>query len=434
MAPFNLERVKYSDYVLAPTMNTMRIPGLVVSQEELDVWDAVGIPVTPRVHRNFDEVVCYARREPSENQIQNELQGKLLQGPAWTLTPVQDGTDYPSVDGEISEKTRKRGELRHKGHFMKRPMTLAEVIEELKHPELRENALRCLSGRLIELGYALRMFRSGWKEQKREADEDFYREAGYFLYPSSGTMAVLLQEMISVYDKFNGKDLKVRALKQLANVITLLQTIAAANEETREASDTGTALTEYSCPTTAGIPSYMRPFIMAAYTEEVYENIRSLSLSVTNILCQLAMAVMESIFYSSDGVSAICDVDECSLPRFFKFSGDLVRTLSQAHGHSPRLLFAIVRVYLLLCRNIRALEILSDVLPRELQDSTFDDLKKEYPRFNYLIHQLLLLTGKQYIYLIPRTPQFPKQSDGGPSETRTPPGQWNSLSRGSFQP
>lgn len=48
-------------------------------------------------------------------------------------------------------KARKRGGRRHKGHFMKRPMAMSEVIEELQHPELRENALRCLSGHLNEV-------------------------------------------------------------------------------------------------------------------------------------------------------------------------------------------------------------------------------------------------------------------------------------------
>ncbi|KAL3688058.1 hypothetical protein R1sor_014367 [Riccia sorocarpa] len=501
MAPFDLERVKYSDYVLAPTSRTVRIPGLVILPEEWEVWDAVGIQVTPPVERNLDDIVCYARAETNERRIQNE--GKLLQGPARKVTTVvDDATDCEDedfevawegvedidrirfnelgveseeanaqtpdpqdesgkivtlltsplvskrfavlligllltfVEADISERTRKRGGRRHKGHFMKRPMALAEVIEELKHPELRENALRCLSGHLIE---------------KREVDMDFYRQAGYFLYHSSGTVAVLLQEILSVYNTFNCKDLKVRASKRLSNVITLLQTIAA-NEETRW------PLVK------AGIPNYLRPFIMATYTEEVYENIRCLSLSVINILCQthetriiewaiesevipacifvletgselskvLGMAIMESIFHTSVGVSAVCDVNERLLPRFFKVSGDLVSTLSQVHGLSPRLLFVIVRVYILLCQNRRALEILSHVLPRVLQDSTFDDLRKEYPTFNYLIHQLLLFTGKA-VHRMPRTPHLLKRSDAGPSVSPTPPaGQWNLMSRRSL--
>ncbi|KAL3699703.1 hypothetical protein R1sor_017725 [Riccia sorocarpa] len=445
MAPFNLERVKYTDYVSEPTISTVAIPGLVILPEEWEVWDAMGVPVTPPVERNLDEIVCYARRESNERLIQNDHEGKLLPCPARKVS-VKDGTDCEDADFEVAwkevedcihfdelgieseeaaqipepqeepgkivifltmdaeaEKIRKRGGRRHKGHFMKRPMALAEVIEELKHPELRENALRCLSGHLTE---------------KRGADMDFCRQAGYFLYHSSGTIAVLLQEIISAYDKYNRKDLKVRASKRLSNVLTLLQTIAA-HEETRW------PLVK------AGIPNYLSPFIMATYTEEVYENIRCLSLSVINILCQLGMAILESIFQTSDGVLAICDVNESLLPRFFKVTGDLVSTLSQAHGLSPRLLFVIVRVYILLCQNRRALEILSDVLPRELQNSTFDDLKKEYPTFNHLIHQLLLFTGKA-VYPMPRTPHTLMRSDAGPSVTRAPPGQSTVIPRRSL--
>ncbi|KAL3699604.1 hypothetical protein R1sor_017626 [Riccia sorocarpa] len=191
MAPFNLERVKYIDYVSAPTIRTVSIPGLVILPEEWEVWEAIGVPVTLPVERNLDEIVCYARRETSENRIQNDHEGKLLPCPARKVT-VKDTTDCQDEDFEVAwaevqdcihfnelgieseeaiaeipepqdesgkivifltmdEKTRKRGGRRHKGHFMKRPMALAEVIEELKHPELRENALRCLSGHLVEV-------------------------------------------------------------------------------------------------------------------------------------------------------------------------------------------------------------------------------------------------------------------------------------------
>ncbi|KAL3683156.1 hypothetical protein R1sor_001178 [Riccia sorocarpa] len=83
----------------------------------------------------------------------------------------------------------------------------------------------------------------------------------------------------------------------------------------------------------SGIPNYLSPFIMATYTEEVYENIRCLSLSVINILCQLGMAILESIFNTSDGVLAICDVNESLLPRLFKVS-KLALTVGQSQGRS----------------------------------------------------------------------------------------------------
>ncbi|KAL2650082.1 hypothetical protein R1flu_018210 [Riccia fluitans] len=130
---------------------------------------------------------------------------------------------------------------------------------------------------------------------------------------------------------------------------------------------------------------------------------------------QLAMAILESIFHSPEGISAICDVNDHLLPRFFKISGDLVSILTEVHGYSPRLLFLIVRVYNLLCQNKRALDMLKAFLPREFQDSTFDDLKKDYPMFNFLLHQLLLYTGKA-TYHIPRIPPSRRRTNSAHSQ------------------
>lgn len=48
-------------------------------------------------------------------------------------------------------KPKRRGVRRHKSQFMKKPMAMSEIILELQDGEMRENALRCLSGHLIEV-------------------------------------------------------------------------------------------------------------------------------------------------------------------------------------------------------------------------------------------------------------------------------------------
>lgn len=48
-------------------------------------------------------------------------------------------------------KPKRRGVRRHKSQFMKKPMAMSEIIVELQDSEMRENALRCLSGHLIEV-------------------------------------------------------------------------------------------------------------------------------------------------------------------------------------------------------------------------------------------------------------------------------------------
>ncbi|KAL3701816.1 hypothetical protein R1sor_019838 [Riccia sorocarpa] len=116
MAPFNLVRVNYSDYVCPPTIYTEMIPNLVILPEEWEVWDAMGIRVTPPVVRNLDETVCYARQETGLRHTQSER--TLLQDPVVTTT--------------------------------KPPLTTLEDTKQLHHPDM-ENALRCLSDYLIEL-------------------------------------------------------------------------------------------------------------------------------------------------------------------------------------------------------------------------------------------------------------------------------------------
>lgn len=61
-------------------------------------------------------------------------------------------------------KAKKRGGRRHRSNMMKRPMALAAIIMELLDVEKRENALRCLSGHLIEVGQILPEFKKFLKD------------------------------------------------------------------------------------------------------------------------------------------------------------------------------------------------------------------------------------------------------------------------------
>ncbi|KAG0578180.1 hypothetical protein M758_4G003700 [Ceratodon purpureus] len=153
---------------------------------------------------------------------------------------------------------KKRGGRRQKSHFMKRPMALAEVIFDLLDSEKRENSLRCLSGHLIE---------------RRETDLHFYRTAAYQLYFSCSTLAILIQEVLSVYERINTGDLNIRGSKRLANVLTCFQSIAASDE------------TRFPF-VRAKIPNLLQPIIFSTFTEEVYENVRAISLSVIDLTCK----------------------------------------------------------------------------------------------------------------------------------------------------
>ncbi|KAL3701826.1 hypothetical protein R1sor_019848 [Riccia sorocarpa] len=160
MSPFNLVRVNYGDYVNPLTIHTEMVPNLVILPEEWEVWDAMGIQVTPPVVRNLDETVCYARLETGVRHTQSE--GILLQDPVVTPSTVQDSHGYlqdhanskalgvqaPQADaynakpqneqGKIiiiltvfSERASKAGGRRHKRHFMNRHINM-----HLKKPPL----------------------------------------------------------------------------------------------------------------------------------------------------------------------------------------------------------------------------------------------------------------------------------------------------------
>ncbi|CAK9232853.1 unnamed protein product [Sphagnum troendelagicum] len=278
-------------------------------------------------------------------------------------------------------KLKKRGGRRHKSQWMKKPMAISEVILELQDCDLRENALRCLSGHLIE---------------RREQDIAYYRNAAIVLYYSCGTLAVLLQEIISTYARLYAGDLNVRGSKRLANVLTLFQAIAA-NEETR---------IPY---VKAYMPNLLLPFILSTYTGEVYENIRAISLSIIDLLCKdckeeitqwalesdiiaacihaievgsrlskvISMSILESMLRDSRTLAAVCDPASNLAMDILIMLTHLVAVLAVVQDFSPRLVFHVVRSYILLCQHPRALQLVKDNLPQQLQDHTFHELKKQ---------------------------------------------------------
>lgn len=172
-----------------------------------------------------------------------------------TLALLQDS----KVDQAIGEqKARKRGGRKHKAQWMKKPMALSEVILELYEEDLRENALRCLSNYLND---------------RRELEPEKYSKAGFFVFHACGIMAILLQEVLSAYQKMETGNLNIRSSKRLANVLTLFQSIAA-NKETR-----GKLVN-------AHIPNYLVPFILFENIEDYIENVRAMCLSVFGIIVQ----------------------------------------------------------------------------------------------------------------------------------------------------
>ncbi|XP_058083868.1 uncharacterized protein LOC131231626 [Magnolia sinica] len=311
------------------------------------------------------------------------------------------------IDQEFSEaKQRKKGGKKHKVRWMKRPMAIPEVILEFRNEDLRENALRCLSNFLLE---------------RREEDPDNYCRAGFLLFNSCVTMTILMQEVVEFYRKMVDGTLNIRASKRVANVLTLFQSIAA-NGETRQKFVN-------SC-----VPNFLIPLILFQSPEEIYEDVRAISLSVIGILCQarepeviqwaiesdmvevcrtsieignelskvIAMHILESMLQDRSGMSYICN-PLCShlLKGLMETWKHLVSLLAVYQDFSPRLLFHIIRCYVLLCNHSTGLNTVMESLPDPIENDTFQDITEEFPIIGNLRRQLLLNIGVEMEFPIP---------------------------------
>ncbi|XP_028078679.1 CCR4-NOT transcription complex subunit 9-like isoform X2 [Camellia sinensis] len=313
--------------------------------------------------------------------------------------PWEERTLHLLYNSKI-DQVQKSGRKKHKVRWMsKRAMAIPQVIIELHDQALRESTLRCLSTFLLE---------------KREEDPENYYRTGFLLYNSCSTIAVLLQEVLAFSQLMVDGSLTVRATKRLVNVLTLFQCIAA-NKETRYK-----FVKSY-------VPNFLVPLILFDSPSEIYENVRAVALSVFGILCQarepeiiqwalesnmvevcqisieigselskvIGMHIFEAIMQDESGMSYICS-PTCDqlLKRLINTWEHLVTCLALDQDFSPRLLFHIIRSYVLLCTHVRGFSLVMDNLPDSIIDNSFGDLSVEFPLIGSLLHQLRLTVGK----------------------------------------
>ncbi|KAF7154134.1 hypothetical protein RHSIM_Rhsim01G0017300 [Rhododendron simsii] len=282
--------------------------------------------------------------------------------------------------------------------MVKNPMAIPQAILELQHPSMRESALRCLSDFLI------------WK---READRENYDWTALLLFNSCSTMAVLLQEVLAFSQLSADGTPTVRASKRVVNVLTLFQCIASSKQ------------TRYKF-VKSFIPNFVVPLIRFEIPLENYEDVRAVALSVIGILCQarepeviqwaldsnmveicqismeigselskvIGMHILEAILQDDSGMSYICSPTCDLLLKNLMRTWELVTCLAVDQDFSPRLLFHILRCYILLCTNARGFSTVRENLPDSLTDSSFIDLTEEFPLIASLLQQLLLSLGK----------------------------------------
>ncbi|XP_052207162.1 cell differentiation protein rcd1-like isoform X2 [Diospyros lotus] len=258
-----------------------------------------------------------------------------------------------------------------------------KLVLDLNNYNLRGNALLELS-------------------KMREQFQDF----APLLWNSPGTIAALLQEIISIYPALSPPNLSPAQSNRVCNALALLQSVAS-HRETRMSF------------LNAQMPLYLYPLINTTWKSKPFEYLRLTSLGVIGALVKVgdtqvisfllsteiiplclktmetgselsksvATFIVQQILMDDVGLDYVCTTAE----RFFavrQMLGNMVAALAQQP--SSRLLKYIIRCYLRLCDNQRACDALRGCLPDMLRDGTFSAALQEDATTGRCLQQLLL--------------------------------------------
>ena len=247
------------------------------------------------------------------------------------------------------------------------PNVLYPLILELTNPKQRESALMELSKR---------------REQ--------FPDLAPILWHSFGTIAAILQEIVSIYPFLSPATLTGHDSNRVCNTLALLQCIAS-HTDTR------------SLFLSSHLPLYLYPFLNTVHKSRPFEYLRLTSLGVIGALVKInetevisfllqteiiplclrimetgnelsktvATFIVQKILLDELGLQYICQTPE----RFYRVStvlSNMVTVLKETP--SLRLLKHIIRCYSRLAQNLRAREALRQVLPDALKDGTFNSL------------------------------------------------------------
>lgn len=263
---------------------------------------------------------------------------------------------------------------------------LLPLVVQLTNPDQRE-------GVLLELS------------KKRESFSDL----APILWHTYGTVAALLQEIVSIYPLLSPPTLTAHASNRVCNALALLQCVAS-HPDTR------------SLFLSAHVPLYLYPFLNTHSKSRPFEYLRLTSLgvigalvkmddvSVINFLLEteiipLCLRIMETgselsktvatfivqkILLDEHGLSYVCATAE----RFYAVSTVLNNMIGLLTVNpSVRLLKHIVRCYLRLSDNLRAREALRQCLPGSLRDETFHQALRDDVTVKKWLSQLLSVIG-----------------------------------------
>ncbi|TVT98421.1 hypothetical protein EJB05_04186 [Eragrostis curvula] len=262
--------------------------------------------------------------------------------------------------------------------------TAEQLVLNLCNPELRERALLDLS-------------------KKRE----IFQDLAPLLWHSFGTIAALLQEIVSIYPSLSPPTLSPVQSNRVCNALALLQCVAT-HHDTRPPF------------LAAQIPLYLYPFLNTNCKARQYEYLRLTSLGVIGALVKVddpeviafllsteiiplclrtmemgselsktvATFIVQKIMLDDTGLHYVCATSE----RYFAIASVLAMMVESVSEHpSPRLLKHIIRCYLRLTDNARACSLLQKHIPISLTNGTLnkyiqDELTKRW--LQQLVHNI----------------------------------------------
>jgi len=281
---------------------------------------------------------------------------------------------------------------------------LLPLVVQLTNPEQRE-------GVLLELS------------KKRES----FADLAPILWHTYGTVAALLQEIVSIYHLLSPPILTAHASNRVCNALALLQCVAS-HAETR------------SLFLSAHIPLYLYPFLNTSAKSRPFEYLRLTSLGVIGALVKMddadvinfllqteiiplclrimetgselsktvATFIVQKILLDEIGLSYVCATPE----RFYAVSTVLNNMIALLQQHpSVRLLKHVVRCYLRLSDNVRARVALKQCLPMSLRDDTFGASLNNDVTVKKWLSQLLAVVGAPE-QQAPQGNQFTPPEDG----------------------
>ncbi|KAF3939444.1 hypothetical protein ABW19_dt0203201 [Dactylella cylindrospora] len=258
-------------------------------------------------------------------------------------------------------------------------------------------------------GWIMELVAGGSREQallelskKREQVDDL----ALLLWHSFGVMAVLVQEIISVYPLLNPSSLTAAASNRVCNALALLQCVASHN-------DTRNLFLN------AHIPLFLYPFLNTTSKSRPFEYLRLTSLGVIGALVKndssdvinfllsteiiplclrimetgselsktVAIFIVQKILLDDTGLQYICQTYE----RFYAVGTVLSNMVNQlVEQQTVRLLKHVVRCFLRLSDNPRAREALRQCLPEPLRDATFSQVLRDDQATKRCLAQLLI--------------------------------------------